>query len=122
MSQIEVSCCAYVFSLTNVSNTIILGCIIVIKPISTKLRYSWIIAVWTPVFTQFMHEYLRQYLFDKKEIKDRKKIVKEIFVGDVVQAAIDNNIIAETVSFENGSFLDIGTPNDLLKAINDMKK
>ncbi len=31
---------------------------VLIKPIKSNLRYNWIIAVWTPVFTHFMHKYL----------------------------------------------------------------
>lgn len=31
---------------------------IVIKPDQTDLFYTWIIAVWTPVFTDFLHKYL----------------------------------------------------------------
>jgi len=35
----------------------------------------------------------------------------------VINAAIKNNLRIETVSFSEGSYLDIGTPEDLLKAI-----
>ena len=35
---------------------------IVIKPKQTDLRYTWVIAVWTPVFTRFMHDYLANSL------------------------------------------------------------
>ena len=31
-----------------------------VKPARTHLRFAWVIAVWTPVFTQFMHEHLNR--------------------------------------------------------------
>jgi glucose-1-phosphate thymidylyltransferase len=91
---------------------------IIIKPSSTNLVYSWIIAVWTPVFTSFMHEYLVQ-IVDEKEAKGG--ILKEIFVGEVIQAAIQNNLSVGTVTFKNGAFWDIGTPDGLLRATTEFK-
>jgi glucose-1-phosphate thymidylyltransferase len=91
---------------------------ILIKPSSTNLVYSWIIAVWTPTFTVFMHEFLRQ-IIDEQKVKGN--MLKELFVGDVIQAAIQNNLSVESVSFKNGSFLDIGTPDGLLKATKDFR-
>ena len=41
----------------------------------------------------------------------------EFFVGDVVQAAVDNSLLVESVIFSDGAFLDIGTPDDLVKAV-----
>ncbi len=92
---------------------------IVIKPLQTHLRYSWAIAVWTPVFTRFMHN----YLFTLQEVKEQGKTgrnmseQKELFVGDVIQQAIDNNLHVEGVIFPDSTCLDIGTPEDLVKAV-----
>ena len=89
---------------------------ILIKPRRTSLSYSWILAVWTPVFTRFMHQYLadihRRNTSTKKTRRDG-----ELYMGHVINAAINNNLRIETVSFSEGSYLDIGTPEDLLKAI-----
>jgi glucose-1-phosphate thymidylyltransferase len=91
---------------------------IVIKPLHTHLHYTWIIAVWTPVFTRFMHEYLiaiqKEYDQDNGSSKRR-----ELFVGDVIQAAIQTGLQIETVRFPNGDYLDIGTPEDLVKAVHN---
>lgn len=83
---------------------------IVIKPKQTMLQYTWIIAVWTPVFTTFMHTFLEQ-----KRVEDMIG-AKEIFVGDVVQAAIDSGLRVASVTFTEGHYIDIGTPEDLAKA------
>ncbi len=81
---------------------------IVIKPKQTDLRYTWGIAVWTPVFTQFLHDYL-------SDLK-RHESDAELFIGQVIQVAVSNGlkVIAEIVS--QSPFLDIGTPDDLCRA------
>jgi glucose-1-phosphate thymidylyltransferase len=66
--------------------------------------YSWIIAVWTPVFTRFMHEFLREYL------ESDKAPAQELILGYVVRAAVDSGLIVQSVAFPDGRFLDIGTP------------
>jgi glucose-1-phosphate thymidylyltransferase len=88
---------------------------IVIKPAQTALRYTWILAVWTPVFTRFMHDYLVPLRAERLE---RNAVVpRELFVGDVIQAAIDQGMYVETVLFPEGSCLDIGTPEALVQAV-----
>ena len=42
---------------------------------------------------------------------------KEVFLGDVIQAAIQNDLRIEKVFFEDGNYLDIGTPEDMVKAV-----
>lgn len=90
-----------------------------IKPVQTRLRYTWIIAVWTPKFTSFMHDYI--FAGKKGNIKGKPlfgfKERDEIFMGDVIQAAIQNDLRIDKVFFEDGEYLDIGTPEDLVKAV-----
>jgi glucose-1-phosphate thymidylyltransferase len=85
---------------------------IVIKPRQTTLTYTWILAVWTPIFTKFMH----QFLIEKVNPGDGEP-VHEIYVGHVIQAAIEQNMPVETVMFPEGSCLDIGTPEMLMQAV-----
>ncbi|MCB0209512.1 MAG: dTDP-glucose pyrophosphorylase [Anaerolineae bacterium] len=84
---------------------------IVIKPKhQTALIYTWIIAVWTPAFTEFMHTFL------ERKLAEGSLGAKEVFVGDVIQAAIDAGLNVESVIFSEGRYIDIGTPEDLAKA------
>jgi glucose-1-phosphate thymidylyltransferase len=83
---------------------------IVIRPRQTQLRYTWGIAVWTPAFTQFLHDHVAAY-------KSSAARQPELSVGDVVQAAIQNNLRVEGVPVSNDPYLDIGTPEDLVKAV-----
>jgi len=89
---------------------------ILIKPPQTHLRHTWIIAVWTPVFTRFMHEHLSAL----QKAREYASEQKELFVGDVIQAAIGDGLRVEGVLFPHGSCLDIGTPEDLVKAIREL--
>jgi glucose-1-phosphate thymidylyltransferase len=86
---------------------------IVIKPAQTHLRYTWIIAAWTPAFTHFMHDYLISAQMG--QVAGQKQ--GELFVGDVIQAAIEAGLPVEHVFFPNDRYLDIGTPDNLIKAL-----
>jgi glucose-1-phosphate thymidylyltransferase len=92
---------------------------IVIKPHETDLHYTWIIAAWTPCFSQFMHEYLLAKGKNSKEIEATADVggEQELYLGDVIQSAIDNRMKIDTVLFSEGNYLDIGTPDDMVKAI-----
>jgi len=88
------------------------------KPPQTDLTFMWGVALWTPNFTQFLHDYVAQIeqafsLAATSETLPRK----EIPIGDVIQAAISAGMRVEAVPFEQGSYLDIGTPDDLVQAV-----
>jgi glucose-1-phosphate thymidylyltransferase len=85
---------------------------IVIKPHHTKLRYTWGIALWTPVFTKFLHEYLSSR-------QDPSPASRELTAGDVIQAAIENHLRVDAMPVSKDPYLDIGTPERLLKAVKD---
>ena len=91
---------------------------IVIKPRQSNLHYTWINAVWTSAFTQFIHEYLSAN--DQDKIINKFPDQRELFIGNVIQAAIEKNMHVEGVLFPNGACLDIGTPNDLIKVLSNI--
>ena len=98
------------------------GCVraIIIKPQRTKLRYSWMIAVWTPAFTQFMHDYLNHKIDLLKTANpnsDEVNAFKELYVGDVIRAAMVSGMRVEAETFGLGNCIDIGTPKDLKRAV-----
>ncbi|UBF24128.1 dTDP-glucose pyrophosphorylase [Kovacikia minuta CCNUW1] len=63
----------------------------------THLRYMWAIAVWTPTFTQFLHEYLLD-----TEKSNEPTLRPELPIGDVIQAAIDRGFQVEAETFNQG--------------------
>lgn len=90
---------------------------IVIKPPVSSLGYGWIIAVWSPVFTLFLHEHLQSQQHKGDGTEGRS----ELSVGHVLQAALHNGLHMEGVQFSQCSYLDIGTPDNLNKAVYDQK-
>lgn len=87
---------------------------IVIKPDQTNLQYTWIIAAWTPAFSNYLHEFVA-----KKAKENSLKLGKEVFIGDVIQHALENGLTIETVFFPDGKYTDIGTLTDLKRIWND---
>lgn len=86
--------------------------LIIEKPQQSSLRYMWGIAVWKATFTEFMHQYLISLNVDKNLLKQ-----PELPIGDVIQAAIKQGFHVEAEAFTDGTYLDIGTPNDLVRAV-----
>ena len=94
-------------------------CDIQIKPVQTNLKWTWIVAVWNFSFTQFMHDYVRHHLntiatgnggltgYDHREI----------YLGDVIQEAIGSELKIDKVMFNQGTYIDIGSPEDMVTAI-----
>lgn len=90
-----------------------------IKPIKTQLRYTWIIAVWTPVFTDFMHDFVSgdRKMREKNSTDTATDKHQELFMSQVIIKAIRQNIQIDTVLFPDGNCIDIGTPEDLLNVL-----
>lgn len=86
-------------------------CRIIIKPEKTELIYAWMVAVWTPAFTNFLHNALKGDM--NASHRDR-----ELYMGDIIQLAIESGLNVESVIFRDGKYLDIGTKKDLQKAMN----
>jgi glucose-1-phosphate thymidylyltransferase len=85
----------------------------------TALRYAWVLAVWTARFTDFMHDYLAA-----REAAGRSGVPRgglsserELSVGDLLQAALESGLHVDSVSFPNGLWVDIGTPDGLARAL-----
>lgn len=79
---------------------------IVIKQRDRGLRYSWTIAAWGPRFTELLVDFASA----------EGSAPAEPSVGDVVQAALDAGILVEAVTFDNGSYIDVGSPEGLAEA------
>ncbi|SRR5579883_772812 len=88
--------------------------LIIEKPRQSNLRYMWALAVWTPAFTQFLHE----YILNLKANNDVSQLA-EIPIGNVIQAALHQGLHIEAEAFPDGRYLDIGTPNDLVQAVRE---
>jgi glucose-1-phosphate thymidylyltransferase len=83
---------------------------IIIKPGQTDLKFSWGIAVWSPIFSSYMHNYLQLH---QNDVKSKP----ELFVGDIIQSAINDGMRVEGIRVSDKPFLDIGTKDDLRQVI-----
>jgi glucose-1-phosphate thymidylyltransferase len=91
--------------------------LIIEKPSQTDLRYMWAIAVWNPTFTQFLHDHLIAVDAVKTQIPEPERSPRELAIGDVIQAGITAGLRVEAEVFATGVYLDIGTPENLVKAV-----
>lgn len=87
-----------------------------LKPKKTRLRYAWLCAVWTPIFTEFLHQFLIRVRREQTAglIGNRKIDPQgDIPVGAVLAAAVRAKLNVEGVKFPAGRYIDIGTPQGL---------
>lgn len=93
---------------------------IVMKPASTTLTDGWCCAVWTPRFSAFLHEFLRadETKRNMSRLANRANDPSgDLAVGVVLQAALKAGLVLQSVTFLGERYLDIGTPENLLKAV-----
>jgi glucose-1-phosphate thymidylyltransferase len=82
---------------------------IVLRPSQSDMRYSWVIAVWKPTFTEFLHQYVQ----DNKAAAGQNL---ELSAGHAIQAGIKAGLRVQSALVSEKPYLDIGTPEDLLRA------
>jgi glucose-1-phosphate thymidylyltransferase len=89
------------------------------KSSKTKLMYTWQTAVWKPVFTEYLHAFVARHnkRFSANSAIKMTGDEQELFLGDIFQAAIKDEFNINSVVFSKGSCLDIGTPEDLARAM-----
>ena len=76
-------------------------------------RLGFAIALWTPEFSLFMHEFLQRAISKNIFVAPDGK---EYTMNHVLQAAIDQGLAVESVIFDSGFVHDVGTPEDLFAA------
>jgi glucose-1-phosphate thymidylyltransferase len=80
---------------------------LLLKPQRTELTHTWINALWAPGFTEFLHEHLGALPLPEYELT----------VGHVLQAAMEKGLRVDGVGFQDGAYLDIGTPEQFQGAL-----
>lgn len=81
------------------------------KPARTTLTRTWGIALWTPSFTAFLHEYLARR-------PAPAGTETELSIGEVVQAGISEGLKVEGIPVSDEPFVDIGLPGNLARVLN----
>ena len=93
---------------------------IVMKPVTTTLTYGWCCAVWTPAFSEFLHRFLRAEETHRNLAQlanTSHDLGGDLAVGVVLQAALKAGLLLQSVIFPHDTYIDIGTPEDLAKAV-----
>ncbi len=80
-----------------------------IKPARTALAHTWMLAVWRPVFTEHLHRFAAS--------APPRPDGRELYPSDALTAALGDGLPIDSVRFETGSCLDVGTPEDLARAL-----
>ncbi|WP_432994596.1 nucleotidyltransferase family protein [Dactylosporangium sp. CA-233914] len=79
---------------------------VVDKPAKPPVANTWGIAVWSPVFTELMRAY----------VADRLRAGRgELLLSDVFVAAMTAGLRVRALSFDEGEYHDIGTPEGVMR-------
>ena len=94
------------------------------KSTLTHLRYMWAIALWQPTFTEFLNQFIQAKLQQLMGGRSPQTLTQmppytEIPIGDVIHAAIKAGLHVNSHPFTTGRYLDIGTPENLQRAIRE---
>lgn len=85
---------------------------VLVKPATTTLSESWILALWTDRFSEFMHGRLLAWLQRPGTADGRSRAggsSPELHLGHVFAAALDAGLHVDSLRFPRGSCVDIGT-------------
>jgi len=82
-------------------------------PAKAIQRIGWAIALWSPEFSRFMHEFLAEAIRKNSFIAPDGK---EYVMNHVLQAAVDGGLFVDSVMFDSGFVHDVGTPEDMIAA------
>lgn len=80
-----------------------------IKDPTSPPGFTWSIAAWEPAFTDYLHTFLAE--------RRATPGGTELSVGHVIEAAMADGLEVAAVRFSDGSYLDVGTPEDLERAV-----
>ena len=76
------------------------------KPGKEHSGWTWVAATWNPDFSYFLHTMVQ---------KDSDVVKREMYVADVINAAIHAGLCVRALSFPDGISFDLGTPDELQK-------
>jgi len=82
---------------------------IVLNPAESNLPRSWMIAVWKPSFTDFLHRFVQS--------QKNSASHAELSAGHAIQAGMQAGLRVEGVMISQAPYLDVGTPDGLSRAL-----
>ena len=85
-----------------------------IKPVGSTWPHIWMLAAWAPSFTGFLQHWLEERTRSSAVLSGTPS---ELYLGHVMQAAIEAGLSIEVETFQGGSFIDVGTPAGFAQAL-----
>jgi len=79
------------------------------KPDDLTVAKAWIAAAWRPSFSDYLHDYLVNSPIGSST-------QGEMQIGDILAASL-TELDVRAVEFDNGHFIDIGTPEDMARVV-----
>jgi glucose-1-phosphate thymidylyltransferase len=77
------------------------------KPTTSELRYTWGCGCWGVRFTELLNHHLQE----------RKQQPGEVVLADYFNMAIADGLTVRALAFNEGEYIDIGSPQDLESAV-----
>lgn len=74
------------------------------KPGKEHSGWTWVAATWNHNFSELLHNMLQT---------ENIVVQRELYVGDVINTAIDTGLCVRALSFPDGQSFDLGTPDEL---------
>ena len=88
----------------------------VVKRARARLPETWVLAVWTSAFTRFLHTWVRTGRGQSGRVSDGRRL-REAALSDVFTDAIAAGLVVVGHPLADAWYIDIGTPEDLARAI-----
>jgi glucose-1-phosphate thymidylyltransferase len=88
---------------------------VLVKPSDSRGSDAWVLAAWAPSFTRF----LERWLLARASLASAtlQAASAELYLGQVLQAAITAGLSIEVETFQFGSFIDTGTAEGFASAV-----
>jgi glucose-1-phosphate thymidylyltransferase len=88
-----------------------------IKPTGSTWPHIWMLAAWAPSFTLFLQGWLQARSLAAAATAGTSSDAAEVYLGHVMQAAIEAGLLVEVETFQRGSFIDVGTATGFAAAL-----
>jgi glucose-1-phosphate thymidylyltransferase len=79
-----------------------------VRPQETDLTHNWLLALWTPRFSAFLHNQVTQHRAER--LKDPDQDLPELQLGKIFQVALAAGFALQGVTFSEGRYVDVGQP------------
>jgi len=91
----------------------------VLNALGAHHPHTWLFAVWGPRFTEYLHRHVADAR-SRSQTRSRKTTTHasgELTFGPIIKAAMNKGLNVHGVLFQEHSYIDIGTPANMVEAL-----